>query len=179
MKVVTRQVWDKSEREGNQASNPQGRPHLSNTEAHTKVGSSSALTLRSCSRMPRWDGLSSLSTGAAQSALFLTWSTSAKPPHSQLHVLTWGGLISKLDGLRGWFISAKAGYQILWSGLNYFYVKAVILLLQVVVMFECPNLCRFGLPCPLKRSLITTPVYKSRRPSCWEQLRGLRLHRST
>lgn len=84
----------------------------------------------------------------------------------------WEGPISKMDGLRGWFIPAKADYRILWSGLSYLYVKAVILLLQVVVMFEWPDLCRFGLPCPLKRSLITTPVYKSRRPSCWEQLRG-------
>jgi len=72
VKVVARQGQDKYERERNQASNCQGRLHLSNTEAHTKVGSSSAMTLRSCSGMPRWDALSSVSTGAALSALFLT-----------------------------------------------------------------------------------------------------------
>lgn len=132
-----------------------------------------------------WEGAAGC-PGGMLSPLRAQWQLDLSCFWAEVHLLThhipnsmcwpeevwWEGLISGIDGLCGWFISAEADYQIHWSCLNYLHVKAVILLLQVVVMFEWPDLCRFGLPCPLKRLLITTPVYKSRRPSCWEQLRG-------
>lgn len=68
-KFVMRQLEDKYSREKSQTSNPQSRSHLYNTEAQTKVGSLSAVTLRSCSGVARWDALS---TGAPPSAFFLT-----------------------------------------------------------------------------------------------------------